>query len=183
MDKKMGNFTRLLETALDVRYSKEGDYFEVLSHGEEYYKLSGDFLKRMVEIRDAAYVPPSFGECPILRNGTIKNDDGSAWTHWAVVLKEDAIKAVSQSERGACDEEGIWIKKKVELFTEGDSEPECDSDLYPKRKRIVTNDEFASNLTGWYRSESGPGRAFHNDPICFVYGKKLLLIWRGGLDI
>lgn len=78
MDKKMGNFTRLLETALDVRYSKEGDYFEVLSHGEEYYKLSGDFLKRMVEIRDAAYVPPSFGECPILRNGTIKNDDGSA---------------------------------------------------------------------------------------------------------
>jgi hypothetical protein len=47
----------------------------------------------------------------------------------------------------------------------------------------ATDPDFATNLTGLYYSYSGPGRSFCNDPIAKVYGKKVLITQRRGLDI
>jgi len=88
------------------------------------------------------------------------------------VLKVDAIKAVE-------DFTGEIVYPGIFEIDEGE---QYNADMYPKRRRVV-EDGFAQALTGWCSYDRGPGGAFQNDPICFNYGKKLLLIWRGGLDI
>jgi hypothetical protein len=43
--------------------------------------------------------------------------------------------------------------------------------------------EFAENLTGLHASNNGPGRSFSCAPTVKVYGKKILILQRTGLDI
>jgi hypothetical protein len=43
--------------------------------------------------------------------------------------------------------------------------------------------EFAEKLTGWYEFYRGAGRAFGQDPVLKVYGKKILVYQLRGLDI
>lgn len=44
-------------------------------------------------------------------------------------------------------------------------------------------EDAASSLTGWYRFERGPGRAFGDTPCLRLYKKNVLITQRRGLDI
>lgn len=44
-------------------------------------------------------------------------------------------------------------------------------------------DDVAAELTGWTSFWKGPGRAFGNGPFYCLYGKKLLVLQRCGLDV
>jgi hypothetical protein len=45
------------------------------------------------------------------------------------------------------------------------------------------NTEFAERLTGWRYSYRGPGRAFSDEPCVRVYGRKLIVTQRRGVDV
>ena len=45
------------------------------------------------------------------------------------------------------------------------------------------NTEFAIRLTGWGPTWRGAGRVFTDEPDLRVYGKKILVVQRRGLDI
>lgn len=45
------------------------------------------------------------------------------------------------------------------------------------------NQELAQDLTGWSRSHSGPGRSFQDDPSLKVFGRRVLITQRCGLDV
>lgn len=114
---------------------------------------------------------PSFlnGAVPILRHGTIHDDDGSSWTHWAVVDRATAEKACAEIDAG------------IELEAGEDQTPPWNQYYY--RRRRLCNPAFAELLTGWCSYETGVGRAFMQSPAIRVYGKKLFISWSGGLDI
>lgn len=57
-----------------------------------------------------------------------------------------------------------WVGRPISLFEPNDS-------------------DFASDLTGWTSFERGVGRSFGTDPYMKVYGKKLLITQRTGLDV
>jgi len=44
-------------------------------------------------------------------------------------------------------------------------------------------DDVATALTGWHPSYRGPGRSFSEEPMARVFGKKVLVTQRCGVDI
>lgn len=96
-----------VEQFLNIRYHREGDFFDVFVRNSPdspcNFQVSHDFLQKMLAVREEELKPIFFGgrddkepQCPILKHGTRRDEDGSSWCHWAVVRVEDAEKVVGE---------------------------------------------------------------------------------------
>lgn len=133
------------------------------------------------------------GTCPVLRQG--RTGDSESWAFWAVVPRKEAEQAVELE--GFADDDGEPIKLDApKLIDWIGTSALCNShgvvqvlgDPYYHHRKRLCNSDFASALTGWMaRDCGGPGRVFYHAPSIRIFGgpsgDRLLIVWRGGLDV
>lgn len=148
----------------------------------------------MIEKQSLGSLPIFFlNTCPILRRGKFVDDpDGMGWAFYAIVPRKEAIEAVERE--GFTDDDGEPVKLDAPearidwmgpgAFYSSHGVVTDPSDPYYHHRKRLCNSDFASALTGWTaRDCNGPGQAFYHAPVIRCFGDKLLIVWRGGLDV